>query len=268
MDNELEPLRRQTALVENAERMLAQAAGDPMALGDVIRQSEAARVLARQVKLGTAAINSATAVKLRAEVRLADAIDAAQQAGEVATQAVNPGNSGLRTPETAIPATLADVGVDYRRLSEARTIRRLAPTSVEAEKVIVEAAAEATAAGREFSRSSVIEAVKGAERAEVKDAIQADVDAQSRADRAEFRAFERDVTPDDYDPSEDRHSAAVQQAIHTARDGILHLSEFSIDDIRRALNHSNPKVRDIVLPAYTDHLRTIVNVADRLRELL
>lgn len=114
--NELERLTQ-------AERLLAQiaSAGDAV---DVIRYAEAARVFAEQARLGTASVNHATVIKMRAERRLADAVDEGQKKGEIATdgrpKTVRPPNGN---PQPS-PVTLEDIGIDNRRvLHEARKIR-------------------------------------------------------------------------------------------------------------------------------------------------
>ena len=53
-------------------------AGDAV---NVIAFAEAARVWAQQAKLGTSAVNHATVIKMRAERRLADAVDEGQKQG-------------------------------------------------------------------------------------------------------------------------------------------------------------------------------------------
>ena len=70
--------------------------------------------------LGTAAINHATVIKVRAERRLADIVDAGQARGEIATQdsGINQHSEGVRTPDT-----LADLGIERQRLAEARLLR-------------------------------------------------------------------------------------------------------------------------------------------------
>ena len=113
-----------------AERMLARIATASDAV-DVIRYAEAARVFAEQARLGTASVNHATVIKMRAERKLADAVDKGQEKGEIASKAQHgrgiqmreyppPGDSPtLPTP----PSTLADIGVSPQRLHEARKIR-------------------------------------------------------------------------------------------------------------------------------------------------
>ena len=83
----------------------------------VIRFAEAIRVLSRQAKLGSEAENAATAIRLKAEIRLAETVTAGQASGEIATGHLSPRDAG-----GSGPATLADLGVDSRRLSEARVI--------------------------------------------------------------------------------------------------------------------------------------------------
>jgi len=85
----------------------------------VIRFAEAIRVLSRQAKLGSEAENAATAIRLKAEIRLAETVTAGQASGEIASN--REGHPGPRDAG-AWPATLADLGVDSRRLSEARVI--------------------------------------------------------------------------------------------------------------------------------------------------
>jgi ParB family chromosome partitioning protein len=121
------------AQLEQAERMLAQVATATDAV-QLIRLAEAARVWARQAHLGNASINHATVIKLRAERKLADAVDDGQATGEIATThdggrppKMPPDNGGIPLPNMPEPppppATLADIGVDSRRLAEARLIR-------------------------------------------------------------------------------------------------------------------------------------------------
>jgi phage N-6-adenine-methyltransferase len=110
----------QLAQLTQAERMLAAIATAADAV-DVIRCAEAARVLAQQAKLGTSAINHATVIKMRAERRLADVVDEGQASGEIAPQGrpKKPPAGGGFMP----PPTLGDIGVNDRRLAEARKIR-------------------------------------------------------------------------------------------------------------------------------------------------
>lgn len=148
-------VEKHNTLVEQANQLLSRVVTAHDAT-TVIRQAEVARVLARQVKLGTAAINHATAVKLRAEIRLADIIEAGRAVGEIA-----PAEGGYRSPETGFiqPQTLAQLGVDFRRLAEARRLRNLGDTAEDAENAVTTAAAAATANGRQLSRAAIIAAI-------------------------------------------------------------------------------------------------------------
>jgi hypothetical protein len=107
------------AALRGAERLLAEIVTAADAV-EVVRLAEAARVYAQQTRRGTTAINLAVIIKLRAAVRLADLVDAGQEAGEIAAPgkpAVNPRGSGV------IPATLDEIGVNDRRLAEYRKLR-------------------------------------------------------------------------------------------------------------------------------------------------
>jgi hypothetical protein len=88
----------------------------------VIRLAEAARVYARQAELGAEAENAATAIRLKAEIRLAETVTAGQEAGEIASQSEGGANIGVRDADTVPPATLPELGITRQRLSEARTI--------------------------------------------------------------------------------------------------------------------------------------------------
>ncbi len=128
------------AKLEGAERALAQVATAQDAV-QLIDLAEAARVFARQAKLGTSSVNHATAIKLKAERRLADVVDEGQAAGQIAGKGEGGGGrkprNNVRRPDIitdvaptvtvdsapAKPVTLDEIGVDRRRLNEARTIR-------------------------------------------------------------------------------------------------------------------------------------------------
>lgn len=117
--NELERLTQ-------AERLLAQiaSAGDAV---DVMRYAEAARVFAEQARLGTSSVNHATVIKMRAERRLADAVDEGQKKGEIATKRDGGRPSKMPSPSEDIkepPLRLEDIGItNPRTLHEARKIR-------------------------------------------------------------------------------------------------------------------------------------------------
>ena len=114
----LDPASRSGAQLERltvAEQMLADIATAADAV-HVIRFAEAARVWAQQATLGTSAVNHATVIKMRAERRLANAVDQGQQTGQIARPHVR---SDARPPGI----TPIDEIVDTRRLAEARKIR-------------------------------------------------------------------------------------------------------------------------------------------------
>ena len=84
-----------------------------------MRLADLARVYARKMALGADAENAATAIRLKAEIRLAETVTAGQEAGEIAeTGRPNIAQDARDIP----PATLAEIGVDRSRLAEARTI--------------------------------------------------------------------------------------------------------------------------------------------------
>jgi site-specific DNA-methyltransferase (adenine-specific) len=134
--------------LSQANRVLAQVSSASDA-ADVRDIAEAARVYARQMHLGTAAVNHATSIKVRAELRLAALVDEGQARGEIAT----PGGdtSNVRGPDNARPATLSALGLDRRRVAEARTLARRWT-----EPDITAATEAATAAGREVSRAELL----------------------------------------------------------------------------------------------------------------
>lgn len=102
----------------SAERMLAEVATTEDAQ-QLIKLAEQARVLARQSKLGTSAINYATIIKIRAERRLANIVDEGQERGEIATQETGRPIS----VQSADTSTLEELGIERQRLSEARSLR-------------------------------------------------------------------------------------------------------------------------------------------------
>lgn len=150
-------VEQHNSMVEQANQLLAQVVTASDA-NHVVREAEVARVFARQVKLGEAAVNHATAVKLRAEIRLADIVDAGQDDGSIA-RPENGRPGSVRDPDTS-PVRLPDLGIDRRRLGEARQLRNLAPTSSQAEKRVVEEAEQATAENRELSRARLLALAK------------------------------------------------------------------------------------------------------------
>lgn len=138
IDAELAPL-------EQAERLLAQVASIKDAL-NVRDWAEQARVFARQAQLGTASINHATVVKLRAERRIAEYVDKGQAEGQIADQgrpAKPSGSEGL--------ATLADLGLVARQVFEARTVR-----DAYTDQELVELGRQATDTDRLLSRDKIV----------------------------------------------------------------------------------------------------------------
>jgi phage N-6-adenine-methyltransferase len=93
----------------------------------------------------------------RAEIRMADEIDAAQERGEVAKAdgTINPGTiQGVRGPDT-FPATYDELGLSRQRVAEWRELRDAG------EPVIDEAIQEALAEGRAPTNADIQRAVKG-----------------------------------------------------------------------------------------------------------
>lgn len=89
----------------------------------VVAFAEAARVWAQQAKLGTASVNHATVIKMRAERRLADAVDEGQKKGEIAKNKDTLKQGPVSRPAANGKPTPVDEIVDHRRLAEARKIR-------------------------------------------------------------------------------------------------------------------------------------------------
>lgn len=137
--------------LSRAERMLAEVASIDDAL-NVVDYAEAARVFAQRAKLGTHAVNHATTVKVLAERLLADMVDAGQAAGTIADSRMG----RPRGPEGGpLASTLGELGVDKRRLAEARTLR-----DALTEGAIRQWVAERDAADREASRKELLKVAK------------------------------------------------------------------------------------------------------------
>jgi hypothetical protein len=143
------------------------------ALGDVLLRirdtlqfidfAEAARVYAQQVERSVSAMNYATTLKLLAELKLADMVDAGQKAGQIAA----PGGDRqtiARPPGNGSTESLKDIGVQSQRLTEARLIR-----DTYGEPDIREAAATATENNRELSRTTLVREAKEKKREEKRD---------------------------------------------------------------------------------------------------
>jgi hypothetical protein len=103
-----------------AERMLAEvvSAQDAIQIRDM---AEAARVWAQRSRLGTSSINHATAIKLKAEMRIADLVDEGQAAGQIAT--ADSGRPESVTSGNTYPSTLPELGLTAKSVHEARRIR-------------------------------------------------------------------------------------------------------------------------------------------------
>jgi hypothetical protein len=99
--------------------------------------------------LGVAAINHAVAVKLKAQILFAAAMDKGQAEGSIATRSQPVAN--VRPSDIARPKTFDDIGVTRQRVSEARKI-----AEAFSEEDIDLAAADATLAGEELSSAQMM----------------------------------------------------------------------------------------------------------------
>lgn len=146
-------------LLSRAEQMLAQVAS----VGDAqsaIAVAEAAKLYARQAKLGTAAVNHATVIKMRAERLMALMVDEGQKNGTIATVANSAGRPARNSPECGLfptelapnakPATLEELGVTKQRLAEARQLTRFSETE------LADMAEKASQRDRELSRQRLL----------------------------------------------------------------------------------------------------------------
>lgn len=157
---ELERTGSVIELLTEADSILARVSTTDDAKG-LIDMAEAARVYARQMKLGTSAVNHATSIRLRAELRLSKIVDDGQAQGSIAGKGC-PRQSNARptgiTPTVTpnAPATLEELGLDSRRIAESR---KLAATYDD--NAITEMTAAATVEGREISRSELLKKANG-----------------------------------------------------------------------------------------------------------
>lgn len=140
-----------------AERMLAEVASAQDAI-DIIDMAEAARVWAQRAKLGTASINHAQSIKLKAEIKLADVVDEGQARGQIATAGGDrPTRPIVITDDngpapTAPPATYDDLGLTRNKVHEARKIRdAYTPESID------ELVESATIQDREITRKEFVQ---------------------------------------------------------------------------------------------------------------
>lgn len=115
---------KQVMALEVADRMLAEVASVDEAQ-KLIDKAEQARVLARQLKLGTSAMNHAMTIKLRAERKLADIVDEGQRSGEIHDGRTFSGNRYTEKVEGALsaPSTFEELGLRTERVAEARLLR-------------------------------------------------------------------------------------------------------------------------------------------------
>lgn len=104
--------------LSQAERMLAEVASAQDAI-QIRDMAEAARVWAQRSRLGSASVNHATAIKLKAEMRIADLVDEGQAAGQIAAA----GKPVIISSHDNKPASLADIGLTAQSVLEARRIR-------------------------------------------------------------------------------------------------------------------------------------------------
>jgi hypothetical protein len=150
--------------LSQAERMLAEIATAEDA-AQVVAFAEAARVWAQQARLGTSAVNHATVIKMRAERRMADAVDEGQRSGEIAKQGRPKNVTEDVTFSGQRPAPLNEVlGTDNPdsakvRLAEARKIR-----DNYTEDDLLELEQEANAADEVLSRKELVRGRSNAQR--------------------------------------------------------------------------------------------------------
>jgi N6-adenosine-specific RNA methylase IME4 len=136
--------------LSRAERMLAEVATVEEAL-NLVDYAAAARDLAKRAKLGAASVNHAMLIRLRAERKLAEMVDEGQQRGAIET----PGGDrkspiNVRASDNDRATPLADLGVDRRRLDEARKLASIP------DEQLVAAAEQASQEDRELTRSSLL----------------------------------------------------------------------------------------------------------------
>lgn len=189
------------------------------------------------------AAREANAAMRRLEVRIGQLLPPPEPVGR-------PAGNSARVPSSEIGAR------------DAARFRKMAAHPEAVEAVIAESTEPKPA-----SRRAVLAKIAADQLDKIKAAIAADARTDADLEAAEDAAFIASITPPDYDPTFDRFSAAVCEAIISAEYGIAKLAGFTADDIRRALDHPNPKVRDIIRPQNLATLAGIVAVADKFREL-
>lgn len=142
---------RLPALIDRARQRLADARTSAEVL-EAKAVAEAALHYARLTKAANETHADCLRMIVRAEVRMADEIDAGQERGEVA----KPNQPVSQYVQTAdIPATLDELGVTRQRLAEWRDVRDAG------ERVIEQAINSALAEGRAPTKSDVRRAVEG-----------------------------------------------------------------------------------------------------------
>lgn len=153
MTDSLVPLSRVTLLLERTASDLAKVSSVDDAR-DLIDRAAAIRDLSRRAKAGIAIENRVTALRVKAEMRLAQLVDEGQERGEIATDG-RP--ETVRDPDSFAPARMTDLGIDRQRLAEARALNRYFSPAV-----IDGAAAEATEHGAELSRQGLLREARAA----------------------------------------------------------------------------------------------------------
>ena len=127
-----------------AERMLA-AITTAEEAQEVRDYAAAAADLAKRAKLGIPTVNHAVTIRLLAERRLAEVVDEGMTAGKITGH----GKRKIRSPDLSLG--LDDLGIDVRRLAEARRIRdNYEPDDIRA------ISAEATEADKLLTRSQML----------------------------------------------------------------------------------------------------------------
>jgi len=128
-------MSQELELLSRAERMLAEVATARDAV-DIADMAEVARVYAQRAKLGTQAINHATAIKVKAEMRLADIVDEGQAAGQIRGQG---GDNRSNLPSGKVAPE--PIPVPYKQLHDARKMRdQYTPEQVD--DIVAQAAVE------------------------------------------------------------------------------------------------------------------------------
>lgn len=148
-------------LIERASRTLldAKSSGEVLEARDMARAAyDAAKSAGRIAKARQAhdeilsaihrAQGEASYVRARAEMRLADEIDAAQQRGELASA----GGDRTKIPDGNFAPSMADVGLDNKQVHEARKLRDAEKASPGKTKAVIE---DIVSRGEEPSRAKI-----------------------------------------------------------------------------------------------------------------